>query len=96
VKNQSLGELLRETDALTFLNALKMTLTEVKEELSKQNEMAAYLELSRERVEKLQRRFDNQYRLLVKLAMREAPTADVTVEDDTQSVDQLKELMGDV
>lgn len=94
-KNQTIGELLRDTDALTYVNAIKVTLTSIKKELTTQNEMAEYAQRSVERTHRLMRKADNQYRVLAKLAQNTEPSmADIDVnpgfdEDD----DDLRELM---
>lgn len=90
----SLGELLHETDALTYINALKVTLTEIKDEISTQEELRDYMNQSGERARKLLRRADGQYRLIAKLVNREIPVAsDLIVEDSIEQFDALKEQM---
>lgn len=59
-------QLIRETDALTYLNALKSALSELKEELSTLEETREYQNQAIERARKLIRRIDNQYRAIVK------------------------------
>lgn len=88
-----LEELIRETDALTYLNALKVTLSEIKKEVAQQDELRDYQNQSAERVRKLMRKADNQYRLVAKIVTKEAPFAtEITIEDETQ-FDQTKEVM---
>lgn len=84
----NLEELLRETDALTYINALKVVLIEIKDELSTQDELAEYLNDSRDKTRKLLRKADNHYRLIAKLVQKESP-ATTTAEIDPE----LQELM---
>lgn len=91
----NLGELLRETESLTYLNAIKVTLTEIKQELGTQRELRDYMNASIERTEKLIRRADSNYRLVAKLATREAPVAtDIIVRDDIEEeLEELRQVM---
>lgn len=93
---RTIEDLLREADALTLINALKVTLIEVKDEVSMQQELHQNLSLSQERTKKLLRKADNQYRLIAKLAQRiEGGTvADSLSIEDTS--DELIELMSEV
>lgn len=89
-----LEELLKETDALTFVNSLKVTLTEIKDEVSSIEEMQGYINHSVERIRKLMRKVDNQYRLVAKLVQKEGPFAtDLEVKTEIETVEELKELM---
>lgn len=67
----NLEELLKDTEALTYINALKITLVELKAEFSSIEEMQGYMAQSCERAKKLIRRADNQYRLIAKLVNKE-------------------------
>lgn len=71
----TIEELLRKTDALTFLNALKVGMTELKEELATIDEAREYQNQAVDRSRKIMRRLDNQYRAIVKCAQvaSEAP-----------------------
>lgn len=62
----SIEDLLRKTDALTYLNALKVGMTELKEELATIEEAREYQNQAVERARKIMRRLDNQYRAVVK------------------------------
>lgn len=76
-----LSELLQEADALTYINALKVTLTEIKDEISEIEEMQEYANQACERTKKLMRKADNQYRLISKLVQQgEASAVDITVQ----------------
>jgi arsenate reductase-like glutaredoxin family protein len=92
---QTLEEMLRTTDCLTYINALKITLTEIKDEVSVQEELRENLNSSGERVKKLVRKADNQYRLIAKLAQRHEITlaSNLSIEDNSE---EYKELMQQV
>lgn len=93
-KNQTLGEMLRETDAITFVNAIKVTLTSIKKELQTLSELAEYTNNAVERTHKLMRKADNQYRVLAKLAQNTEPSmADIEVDPGLDDNDDFKELM---
>lgn len=98
MNEQTLADFLAETDALTYINALKVTLTEIKDEISQQDELRDYMNQSAERTRKLMRKADNQYRIVAKLVSKDAPAIanKVTVEDSIQDFDDLQELMSDV
>lgn len=68
----NLEELLKDTEALTYINALKITLVELKAEFSSIEEMQSYMAQSCERAKKLIRRADNQYRLIAKLVNKDS------------------------
>lgn len=91
-----LEELLRNTDALTYANALKVTITEIKDELTSIEEMTEYITQSVARVRKLTRKADNQYRVIAKLSQDEAGglANNVSVEEDID--EQAKDLMEEV
>lgn len=92
---RTLEDLLREADALTFVNALKVTLTEIKDEVSIQEELRQNMNFSAERQKKLLRKADNQYRLIAKLAQRlEGSIAGNLSIEDTSS--EYEELMQEV
>lgn len=63
-----LEDLVNKTDALTYLNALKCTIAELKEELATIEEAREYQTNAIERARKIMKRMDNQYRLIVKSA----------------------------
>lgn len=63
----TLDEMLKRTDALTYINSLKVTLLELKAEFSSIEEQVEYITQACERSKKLMRRADNQYRLVAKL-----------------------------
>lgn len=67
----NLGELIRDTDALTYANALKVTQTEIKDEISNIEEMISYINQAVDRVRKLVRKADNQYRIVAKIAQKD-------------------------
>jgi hypothetical protein len=78
-----LEHLIRKTDALTYLNALKAGMSELKEELSTIEETREYQAQAIERARKIMRRLDNQYRAIVKSANAAAdPPKAVHIEED--------------
>lgn len=89
-----LAELLKETDALAYINALKVTLTEIKQEVSTQEELREYQNQSAERMKKLMRKADNQYRLVAKCAQQGEITIanDVIIQDASEIEDLMKEV----
>lgn len=90
----NLEQMLKETDALTYLNALKVTLTEIKEEVSNIDELTGYVNQSMERIRKLQRKADNQYRVVAKIVNKESPVVtDLTIEENVEEFDNMKGLM---
>lgn len=90
----NLGELLRDTEALTYINALKVTLTELKEEISQVEELTSYMTQHMEKVKKLQRKADNHYRLIAKLAQNTGTIAHaIAVVDDIEDTEEVEELM---
>lgn len=91
---QNLYDLLRETDALTYINALKVTLVQIKDEISEQDELREHLNASSERTKKYMRKADNQYRLIAKLVTSaESPLADDITIDEDLALSELRELM---
>lgn len=90
-KLQTLEDLLRKSDALTFVNALKVTLIEIKDEVSVQEELRQNLNFSAERIKKLLRKADNQYRLVAKLAQRLDGTlaTNLSIEDTSAEYEEL-------
>lgn len=95
---RSLEELIKGTDALTYINALKVTLTEIKDELSQQDELRDYMNQSADRARKLMRKADNQYRIIAKLAQKGEAIlgTDLISQEDEETFTQLEELMSDV
>lgn len=94
MSSRNLREILEETDALTYVNALKVTLTELKSEISSHDDLVLYLSQSQERTKKLLRRADGQYRIIAKLATKEATVANhLTIEDTIEDYDAFKEEM---
>lgn len=83
----NLEQLIRETDAMAYLNALKTALAELKSELSIIEENVEYVTLSTERVRKIARRMDNQYRALVKCTINNNQLKETEIDED------FKELM---
>ena len=67
-KNINIEELIKKTDALTYVNALKTGLSELKDEMSSITEMQEYQAQAVERARRIIRRMDNQYRAVVKAA----------------------------
>lgn len=93
LNSRNIKEFLQETDALTYLNAMKVTMAELKEELTTIEETKKYINLSCERAKKAIRRLDSQYRLIVKLALDEnTPIQTVELSDDIVE-NELQELM---
>lgn len=90
-----LEDLIKETDALTYINSLKVTLQELKNEFSEIEEQVEYITQACERSRKLIRRADNQYRLIAKLAQKQEPT-EVQLEEDDNMDEDLERLMTDV
>lgn len=93
--SQTLEELAKKTDALTYLNALKVTLTQIKNEVAVQEELREYMNRSGDRAKKLMKRADGQYRMFARLVNRESPFAtDVTVDDSIpEDFEELRTLM---
>lgn len=90
-----LYELLRDTEALTYINALKVTQLAIKDEVAEIARLTEHLNESNTRVAKLVRRGDAQYRMIVKIATNSAPAVtNVTVSDD--DLQEYEELMSDV
>jgi hypothetical protein len=72
----NLEKLLKETDALTYVNALKVTQTEIKDSISTIEELQGYVTQECEKLRKLVRKADNQYRMVAKLVQNgEVPFA---------------------
>lgn len=93
-RQMSLKELLEETDALTYLNALQVTLKELKTQFASIEEMQEYTQSACDRSKKLIRRADHQYRLLAKIVHGQNSLAPNEVIDDNIDV-ELQELMED-
>lgn len=91
-----LDELISKTDALTYLNGLRVTQTEIKDEISEIEQMTSYIVAAVDRVRKLSRKADNQYRVIAKLAQQSQGSFanNISIEDDTPEIDdELKEVM---
>lgn len=89
----NLGELLRDTEALTYINALKVTLTEIKSELAEQEKLREHMNLSSDKTKRLLRKADNHYRLIAKIVTHQGTLATgVSIVDDLKSL-ELEELM---
>lgn len=83
-------ELMRDTDALTYVNSLKVTLAELKAEFSTIEELHEYISQATERARKLIRRADNQYRMIAKLAQREnSPITEVEINEELLGLEEL-------
>lgn len=88
----NLEEMLRDTDALTYINSLKVTQAEIKEEVSNLENMQEHMAQSCSKVRKLVRKSDNQYRLIVKLVKRDNIVAsDLVIEEN--NLDEVEALM---
>lgn len=91
-----LSELLREADALTYVNALKVTLTEIKDEVSEIEEMQSYANQGCERVKKLMRKADNQYRLISKMVQQGEASEDLDLTVDPKiDLHEIQAIMED-
>lgn len=91
-------DLLKETDALTYINSLKVTLSELKREYQTIEEMQSYIAEASDRSKKLLRKADNQYRLIVKLVNKDAGTVDganITVDNNLEQFAEIEEIMSD-
>lgn len=89
----NLDELINKTDALTYLNALKCTMAELKEELATIEESREYQSNAVDRARKCIKRMDTQYRLVVRSAAAASEvkgTATVTNQDPA-NLDELLE-----
>lgn len=96
----NLEDLLKDTEALTYINALKITLVELKAEFSSIEEMQGYMNQSCDRAKKLIRRADNQYRLIAKLVNKDSTSfeGEINVEqalEDMESQRLIEEVMED-
>lgn len=78
----TLEDMIRNTDGLTYLNALKTAVTELKEELALLEQTREYQYLAIERARKIMRRIDNQYRALVKATAKLYHPPEVQVTPD--------------
>lgn len=89
-----LDELVRNTDALTYLNALKVTLTEIKEQFSEMEQQLGYQATACDKTKKLIRKADGQYRLLTRLVQKDAPlTSGISLNDALSELPDIKEVM---
>lgn len=93
--DQTLKDLAERTDSLTYLNALKVTVTQIKQEAATQEELRLYMNESSIRLRKLVKKVDNQYRLFARLVTKEPLyTTDVTVDETLpEELEELKEVM---
>lgn len=64
--NKTIEQLFRETDALTYTNALKVQIAELKEQFSILEETSEYQAQAVDKAKKIIRRIDNQYRAIVR------------------------------
>lgn len=96
----NLHDLFRNTDALTYANALKITLADIKREVTEVKDMRDNINTACENIDKLIRKADNQYRLIAKIATDQGSLAsELTIENDLADVDvndNLKTLMEEV
>lgn len=74
-------QLIKHTDALIYVNALKAALSELKEEMATIQETREYQDAAIERARRIMRRLDNQYRAIVRSATAPNDPKD-TVEED--------------
>lgn len=93
--NRTLDELASQTDSLTYLNAIKVTLTQIKDESTTQEELRSYMNESAERVKKLIKKADGQYRLFARIVNREPIIATGVVVDESipEDFESLKKIM---
>lgn len=87
----NLEELFKETDALTYVNALRVTLTEVKDCVSSIEELTEYQQNECNRLRKLMRKADTQYRVVSRIVQNgEAPLAtSVTLDENIEDIEEL-------
>lgn len=76
--SDTIKELIADADALTYINSLKASITELKEEISTIEQMIEYQVTALKRVKTIARRVDNQYRAIVKAA-NHIPTPDDSI-----------------
>lgn len=95
-KQMKLEKLIKETEALTYINSLKVTLTEIKDQVSEIEQHKEYTTLACEKVRRLVRRADNQYRLIAKLAQGSSTTIATNVSIEDSANEELKNIMEDV
>ena len=74
--------LIRKTDALTYINAIKTGMTELKDEFSAIAEMQEYQAAALDRARKIIRRMDNQYRTVVKAAHGTPLKTEAEIDDE--------------
>lgn len=89
-ENKSIEQLFRETDALTYVNALKVQIAELKEQQSILEETAEYQAHAIDRMKKIMRRIDNQYRAIVRCTTEHKK---VELVDIIEEEDELLKLM---
>lgn len=93
-ERQTLKDLLEQTDALTYLNALQVTLKELKSQFSVMEEMSNYNQQACDKAKKLLRRADHQYRVVAKLVQgNDIVSKEVIIEDITDL--EIEELLKD-
>lgn len=95
-EQMKLLELAQNTDALTYINSLKVTLSELKKEYQTIEEMHAYAAEASERSKRLIRKADNQYRLIAKLISKDAGAIDntpITIDDNLEQFEEIEEIM---
>lgn len=90
-----LEKLLKETDSLTYINALKVTQTEIKDKVSRVEELGGYMQNEFDAIKKLMRRADNQYRVIAKIVQGSTDNLSTNVEVETD-LDAIREIMEDV
>ena len=78
-------ELIRRTDALTYVNAIKTGMTELKDEMSSITEMQEYQAQAVERARRIIRRMDNQYRAIVKAAHNQPARSEAEIDETLKS-----------
>lgn len=74
-------ELIRKTDALTYVNAIKTGMSELKDEMSAITEMQEYQASAVERARRIIRRMDNQYRAIVKAAHGQPARSEAEIDE---------------
>lgn len=90
----NLDELIKNTDALTYANALKVTISEIKDKASQVEELSEYIANAVQDIRKLTRKADAQYRLLAKLAQNDTGSLANSISIEEDEVDEeTKNLM---
>lgn len=91
----TIEDLIKNTDCLTYLNALKAGMSEMKEELSVIEETREYMNQAVERARKIMRRMDNQYRAIVKSAQAASDPKRIVIDEPDSELEQLLEGFDD-